>query len=91
MDSLEWQMEDQREQIDRTLEQTAEDSARGRKALERLRSSLPNLPVRIPMRDAAEGETRSEPIRSDKPSGREKSPGKPSEPRSWWRRKFGGS
>ncbi len=32
MDSLEWQMELQRELIDRTLEQTSEDSDRRRKA-----------------------------------------------------------
>ena len=48
MDSLEWQMELQREQIDRTLEQTSEDSDRRRKALEKLRSSLTSLPGRTP-------------------------------------------
>src|SRR5215208_2684057 len=56
MDSLEWQMEDQREQIQHTLEQTTEDSDRRRKALERLRSSLPSFPGRTPVRDAAERE-----------------------------------
>jgi hypothetical protein len=91
MDSLEWQMEDQREQIDRTLEQTTQDSDRRRKALEKLRSSLPSFPSRILVRDAAEREAPTEPIRSDIPSGREKSPRKPSEPRSWWRRMFSGS
>jgi hypothetical protein len=91
MDSLEWQMEHEREQIDRTLERTTEDSDRGRKALEKLRSALPSLPGRTPVRDAAERETPTEPIRSDTPSGREKSRRKRSEPRSWWRRMFGGS
>jgi hypothetical protein len=91
MDNLEQQMEEQREQIDRTLERTTENSDRRRKALERLRSALRSLPGRTPVRDAAERETPTETIRSDTPSGREKSPWKPSEPRSWWRRMFGGS
>ena len=91
MDSLEWQMEHQRERIQRTLERTTEDSDRRRKALEKLLSALPSLPGRTPVRDAAEGETPTEPIRSDTPSGREKSRWKPSDPRSWWRRMLGGS
>jgi len=49
MDSLEWQMEHHREQIDRTLEQTTEDSDRGWKALEKFRSSLPSLLGRTPV------------------------------------------
>ena len=91
MDSLEQQMEEQREQIQRTLERTTEDSDRGRKALEKLRSSLPSFPGRTPVRGAAERETPTETIRSDKFSGREKSPRKPSESRSWLQRMFGGS
>jgi chromosome segregation ATPase len=91
MDNLEQQMEEQREQIDRTLERTTENSDRRRKALERLRSALHSLPGRTPVRDAAERETPTETIRSDTPSGREKRSRKPSEPRSWWRRIFGGS
>jgi hypothetical protein len=91
MDSLEQQMEEQREQIDRTLERTREDSDRGRKALEKLRSSLPSLPGRSSVRDAVERETAIETIRNDTRSSREKGPQKPSEPRSWWRRIFGGS
>ena len=87
MDSLERQMELQREQIDRTLERTTEDSDRLRKALEKLRSFLPSFPGRIPMRGGAERKTPTEPIRSDTPSGREKSSRKLSDPRSWWRRK----
>jgi hypothetical protein len=91
MDSLERHMEHEREQIDRTLEQTTENSDRRRKALERLRSSLPSFPGRTPVRGATERETPTEPIRSDTPPGREKSPRKRSKPRSWWRRMLGGS
>ena len=91
MDNLEQQMEEQREQIDRTLERTTEDSDRRRKALERLRSALRSLPGRTPVRDAAERETPTEPIGSETPSAAEESSRKPSEPRSWWRRMFGGS
>src|SRR5215211_4037355 len=91
MDNLEQQMEEQREQIDRTLERTTENSDRRRKALERLRSALRSLPGRTPVRDAAERERPPEAIRSDTPSAGEESPRKSSEPRSWWRRMFGGS
>ena len=91
MDSLEWQMEHERDQIQRTLEQMTEDSDRRRKALEKLRNSLRSFPSRTPMRRAAERETPTEPIRSDKPSGRKKSPRKPSDPRSWWRRRWFGN
>jgi hypothetical protein len=86
MDSLERQMEHQREQIDRTLERTTEDSDRRRKALEKLRSSLTSFPGRTPVRGAPEREESIEPIRSDTPSGGEKSPRDPSDPRSWWQR-----
>jgi hypothetical protein len=91
MDSLEQQMEEQREQIQRTLDRATEGSDRRRKALERLRSALPSFPGRTPVRGAAERETPTEPIRSDTPSGGEKSSRKPSDPRFWWRRMFGGS
>ena len=91
MDSLEWQMEHERDQIQRTLEQMTEDSDRRRKPLEKLRSALPSFPSLSPMRGAAERETPTEQIRSDTPPGREKRSRKPSEPRSWWRRIFGGS
>src|ERR687898_675133 len=91
MDSLEQQMEEERQQIQRTLEQTTEDSDRGRKALEKLRSALPSLPGRTPVRGALVREEPIEPMRSETPSGREKSLQKPSEPRSWWRRMLGGS
>ena len=91
MDSLERQMENQREQIDRTLERTTEDSDRGRKALEKLRGALPSLPSRTTVRGVPEREEPIEPIGSETASGREKSRRKPSESRSWWRRMFGGS
>ena len=91
MDSLERQMEHQREQIDRTLERATEDSDGGRKALEKLRSALPSLPGRTPVRGALVREEPIEPMRSETPSAGEDSPLKPSEPRSWWRRMFGRS
>jgi hypothetical protein len=91
MDSLEWQMEHQREQIQRTLERTTENSDRGRKALEKLRSALPSFPSRAPVRGAAEREEPIEPIRSETSSTSEESFRKRSEPRSRWRRLFGGS
>ena len=86
MDSLEWQMEEQREQIQRTLERTTEDSDRRRKALEKLLSALPSLPGRTPVRGVAKREMPTKPIRNDTPTGGEKSPRKLSDPRSWWQR-----
>jgi len=91
MDSLERQMEHERDQIQRTLDRTTEDSDRRRKALEKLRRVLPSLPSRTPVRDVAEHETPTEPMGSETPSAREESPRKSSEPQSWWRRMFGDS
>jgi hypothetical protein len=91
MDSLERQMEHERDQIQRTLDRTTEDSDRRRKALEKLRRVLPSLPSHTPVRDVAEHETPIEPIGSETPSAREESPRKSSEPGSWWRRMFGDS
>jgi hypothetical protein len=79
MDSLERQMEEQREQIQHTLDRTTEGS---RKAPER----PSQLPQPHPGRGAADREIPTKPIRSDTPSGGEKSPRKPSDPRSWWQR-----
>jgi hypothetical protein len=90
MDSLEWQMEEQREQIQRTLDRMTEDSDRRRKALEKLRSFLTSFSSPTPVRDAAEHERPTEAIRSETPLAREESPRKSSEPRSRWRRMFGG-
>jgi hypothetical protein len=89
MDSLEQQME--REHIQRTLDRMTKDSDRGRKALEKLRSALRSFPSRIPARGAPVREEPIEPIRSEARSAREESPRQRSEPRSWWRRMFGGS
>jgi hypothetical protein len=55
MDSLEQQMENQREQIERTLDRT-EGSGWRRRTLERFRGSLPSFPGRTPVRDAEEPE-----------------------------------
>jgi septal ring factor EnvC (AmiA/AmiB activator) len=77
MDSLERQMEHQREQIERTLDQT-KGSGRLRTAREKLRSSLPGLPGRSSsVRDAREREAATE--RADSEASR-----------PWWRRVFGG-
>ena len=91
MDSLERQMEHEREQIQRTLDRTTEDSDRRRKALEKLRSALPSFPGRTPVRGVPEREEPIEPIGSETSSAGEESARKPSEPRSRWRRMFGGS
>ena len=68
MDSLEHRMELQREQIQRTLDQS-KGSGRLRTTLERLWESFPNFPRRISDRNgeehgAATGERRSEAARS---------------------------
>jgi hypothetical protein len=91
MDSLERQMDEQREQIQCTLDRTTEDSDRRRKTLEKLLSALPSFPGRTPVRGAPVREEPIESIRSETPSAREESPRKSSEPRSRWRRMFGGS
>jgi hypothetical protein len=91
MDSLEQQMEHERQQIQRTLDQMTEDSDRRRKALEKLRSALPSLPGRTPVRGVPVREEPIEPIQSETLSAGEEIPRKRSEPRSWWRRMFGGS
>ena len=91
MDSLEQQMEEQREQIQSTLDRMTEDSDRPRKALEKLRSTLPSFPSRNPVRGAPVREEHIKSIGSETPSAQEESPRKRSEPRSWWRRMFGGS
>jgi hypothetical protein len=93
MDDLERQMEDQREQIERTLDRTEGSGRRGR-ALERLRGSLPRFPGRAPARDA--GETREEAPQSPESPGPDRyppdaggGPQTPTERRSWWSRIFG--
>ena len=72
MDSLERQMEHQREQIQRTLDQM-QGSARRRGTLKsKLWSSLPSFPARASVRDAEELEATTE-RRQDSEA-----------PRSWW-------
>jgi hypothetical protein len=71
MDSLERQMEHQREQIQRTLEQT-KDSGRLRTTLEKLWGTLPRFPRRTSARNAEERGAATE--RPDSEA-----------PRSWWK------
>ena len=59
MDSLERQMEHQREQIQRTLDQTR-GSGRLRTALEKLRGALPSVQLRTSTRNAGERGAASE-------------------------------
>ena len=71
MDSLEQQMEHQREQIQRTLDQT-KGSGRLRRALEKRWGTLPSFPRRTSARNAGKhGAAAGEP-------GSEA-------PRSWWK------
>ncbi len=72
MDSLERQIEHQREQIQRTLDRM-EGSSRRRVVLEKLWSSLPSLPGRTSVRDPGEREAAT-----DKRPDSEAS-------RSWWK------
>ena len=97
MDSLERQMEHQRQEIQRTLDQIG-GSGRRRTALEKLRSSLPGIPGRSSVREVEERDrTAEKPERAEPRSG---TPGpqearerpfteEEPEPRSWWRRLFG--
>jgi hypothetical protein len=81
MDSLEWQMEHQREEIQSTLDRTIEGSDRRRTAIEKLRSSLPGFPgLTPPTRDAEGRETSTQPVRGGTPFAREERARKP-----WWR------
>jgi hypothetical protein len=74
MDSLERQMEHQREQIRRTLDRIEEGSGRRRTALKsKLRSSLPSFPGRKSVRDAGEEVSQAATERPDSQA-----------PRSWW-------
>ncbi len=66
MDDLERQMEDQREQIQRTLDRT-EGSGRRGGALERLRGSLPRFPGRAPARGDPEERREKDPHSPDLP------------------------
>ena len=95
MDDLERQMEDQREQIQRTLERT-EGSGRRGGALEWLRGSLPRFPGRAPAREDPEERREKDPHSLDLPG-----PTRSSTPTEgtgeyetategpWWRRLIG--
>ena len=89
MDNLEQQMEVQREQIQRTLDRTMEDSDQ-RTALEKLWDLLPSFPGRTPMQ-GGERETPTQPVQSETPSsrGENESVRGPSEARFRWRRIVG--
>jgi hypothetical protein len=71
MDSLEQQMEHQREQIQLTLNQT-KGSGRLRTVLETLRDTLPSFPRRASTRNGGEREAATERPESEAP-------------RSWWK------
>jgi hypothetical protein len=87
MDGLERQMEDQRQEIQRTLDQI-EGSGRRRTALEKLRSSLSSIPGRTSTRDAREHETATEkPKKAEPQSDTGGSQEDMERPR--WRRLFG--
>ena len=97
MDSLERQMEDQREQIRRTLDRMG-GSGRRRTVLERLRTDLPKLPGRIPARGTGEdGQDGPRPPESPGPTPTppevDEGPQRVTEPseqrRGSWRRIFG--
>ena len=83
MDSLEQQMEDQREQIQHALDEM-EDAGR-RTALEKLRSSLPGFPGRASVRDSGEREAAAAGPVEFAPAELVEEPSQ----RPWWRRMFG--
>jgi hypothetical protein len=91
MDSLERQMEHQRQEIQRTLDQI-EGSGRRWTALEKLRNSVPSIRGRASgtsVRDVGERETATEkPERAETQSGTGGS--REGVERPWWRRVFGG-
>jgi hypothetical protein len=97
MDDLERQMEDQREQIQRTLDGMEGSGRRGR-VLGRLRRSLPYFPAWGRGRGKPEEASAEAPqspegpgptsIPTD-PGGGPETPAERPEERSWWRRVFG--
>src|SRR5215204_5702658 len=95
MDDLERQMEDQREQIQRTLDRTEGSGRRGR-VLERLQAFLPRFPGRAPARGDPEERREKDPRSPDLPGLTRSSI--PTEDtgehetvpeRPWWRRWLG--
>ena len=87
MDSLERQMEHQRQEMQSTLDQI-EGSSRRWTALEKVRSSLPGIPGGASVRDAGERETATEKPERANQSGAGGS--QEGVERPWWRRVFGG-
>ena len=88
MDSLEWQMQNRREQIERTLDQVMEDSDQ-RPALEKIWGFLPSLSSRPSIWGTGERERSTEPGHSETPSSRGERVREPSRHRFMWRRIFG--
>ncbi len=95
MDNLERQMEDQREQIQRTLDRI-EGSGRRGGALQRLQGFLPRFPGRAPARGDPEERREKDPQSPDLPGPTRSST--PTEDtgehetvpeRPWWRRLIG--
>ena len=84
MDSLERQMEHQREQIQRTLDEMEGSTQRWTALKSKLRRSLPSFAGRASAQDAGEREAAGpvEPTPSE--------PAKEPSQRPWWRRVFGG-
>ena len=90
MDSLERQMEQQREQIQSTLDQASEGSGRKWMVIEKLRSSLPGFPSRTPTRTTEEREE-SPRVQESQASTllRDWAGDVQGERRLWWRRILG--
>ncbi len=95
MDGLEWQMEHQRKEIQRTLDRTMEgEGSERRTALQKFWGSLPGFSGRTRGRDA---ETPTPPAPGDAQeaiqsahSATLRPQGDEAEGRPWWRRIFGG-
>jgi hypothetical protein len=88
MDSLERQMERQRQEIQRILDRI-EGSGRRRTVLEKLRSSLPSIANRTSVRKAGERETTTEKQERVEPRLASGGPQEATD-RPWWRRLFEG-
>ena len=89
MDSLERQMEQQREQIQNTLDQASEGSGRNWTVIEKLRSSLPGFPSRTPARTTGEREKSPQVQESQASTLRDWSGDGQGARWPWWRRIFG--
>lgn len=90
MDCLERQMEHQREEIQRTLDQASEGSGRKWTVIEKLRSSLPGFPSRTPTRTTGEREESPQVQESQASTLGDWSGDVQGARRLWWRRILGG-